>query len=745
MSPTPELAEEGEPPRPTCLLRQDWDSLVLGFADGTIARTSLKDLLSQGINGRLRTSGTRRLYGEVTFIRVLQLEGGKEIIVAGSDDGGVGVWNSPDLNLLLKKILFASPLVRAELVHGYAGMQEGLVLVSGEGTIAFVDCTDSLTFTSLIPCASSPLIKACLSTDTLIILYANNRARLWDVRSKELWRIMEGDKAKEMIDQGGWGIVDAEERGVDVSPVPLFDVPCAPVALDAGISALLAAQNLGVNPPLDKQYPDNLPKQLHTILPVVAASFTYGLDQSVDGLCDDQKPIGAGSVALPSASFSGPVKASEENAVWQVSPTATTFLLLSLITVLRICLPSEVFEMHATAIIAFYVSSLPETMPAYQSPSLDVLVRFWYDPSSEIQHGARLLFNAVVSQMADSEVISIAELWQRQLPCVQPDASQNSAACARALLIAGTLAAERYSLLSTSTLRDISKSISLFLHAETCPYSVLAIDLCSRGFHIWQQYIDAVETLRCLFRRAVTFEKSTLPTVGHQARLAILHIASTSTALFMTTVSLDIVNAPTAEHLKSIMLVIAFIVKKKPLVLYPSLPKLVDAVVKSLDPNSSSRDAVLQAATIILDQLVHTYPSVAFNAKVQRLAVGTIEGAVIMYDLKTATRLYVLEAHRKRVSACSFSPDGRRLVSMSLEESVVMVWKVGTSFSSLFNPGGPPRQGHAGSDPYKTIPFSAGEEGHITVAATLEWVTFEWPGDRTARLKIRDSTFTFNT
>ena len=29
-----------------------------------------------------------------------------------------------------------------------------------------------------------------------------------------------------------------------------------------------------------------------------------------------------------------------------------------------------------------------------------------------------------------------------------------------------------------------------------------------------------------------------------------------------------------------------------------------------------------------------------------------------MYDLKTATRLYVLEGHKKRTTACSFSPDG---------------------------------------------------------------------------------------
>lgn len=145
----------------------------------------------------------------------------------------------------------------------------------------------------------------------------------------------------------------------------------------------------------------------------------------------------------------------------------------------------------------------------------------------------------------------------------------------------------------------------------------------------------------------------------------------------------------------------------------------------------------------------------------QRLAMGTAEGAVVLYDLKTATRLYVLEGHKKRTTACSFSPDGRRLVTVSLEESVVLVWKVGSSLTSFFNPGAPPRQGHGGSDPYKTLSFNIGSEGksfhvlngtccswciaHMTLAATLEAVRFEWPADRSVRVKIREAIFTFAT
>lgn len=82
-----------------------------------------------------------------------------------------------------------------------------------------------------------------------------------------------------------------------------------------------------------------------------------------------------------------------------------------------------------------------------------------------------------------------------------------------------------------------------------------------------------------------------------------------------------------------------------------------------------------------------------------------------MYDLKTASRLYVLEGHKRALAAITFSPDGRRLVTVSFEEGVFMVWKVGASFSNFFSlPGAPPKQGGStGSEPYKVFPITLPE------------------------------------
>lgn len=110
------------------------------------------------------------------------------------------------------------------------------------------------------------------------------------------------------------------------------------------------------------------------------------------------------------------------------------------------------------------------------------------------------------------------------------------------------------------------------------------------------------------------------------ARAAVLHIASTNTALFMTTLTMDISQPASAEHKKSVMQLVVFIIRKvrpsasvrlappltyslkKPLVLYPNLTRLVEAVVKSLDPNAGSgREAVFDPAIEILGHVVRTY------------------------------------------------------------------------------------------------------------------------------------------
>lgn len=78
--------------------------------------------------------------------------------------------------------------------------------------------------------------------------------------------------------------------------------------------------------------------------------------------------------------------------------------------------------------------------------------------------------------------------------------------------------------------------------------------------------------------------------------------------------------------------------------LYPFLASIVDAMVRALDPNApEARAALLPLATVNFAELVRNYPNVAFHSTSQRLAVGTMEGIVVIYDLRIAARILILE------------------------------------------------------------------------------------------------------
>ncbi|CDJ57977.1 hypothetical protein, conserved, partial [Eimeria maxima] len=64
-----------------------------------------------------------------------------------------------------------------------------------------------------------------------------------------------------------------------------------------------------------------------------------------------------------------------------------------------------------------------------------------------------------------------------------------------------------------------------------------------------------------------------------------------------------------------------------------------------------------------------------------RLAVGTEEGVVVAYDLRTATKMRVFEGHQGGVSALGFSDDGNWIASYSVAESAVRLWHIMSTVS----------------------------------------------------------------
>ena len=70
--------------------------------------------------------------------------------------------------------------------------------------------------------------------------------------------------------------------------------------------------------------------------------------------------------------------------------------------------------------------------------------------------------------------------------------------------------------------------------------------------------------LRALFLLATNAKKEaiSLHNVGLQARSAVLNIASSNTPLFMTTLTIDILQPRSVQHRKSVMQLVIFIIRK---------------------------------------------------------------------------------------------------------------------------------------------------------------------------------------
>lgn len=753
--------------------------VLLGYSDGHIRQTSLPCLLQRGYHAQSPPlsnfspiSGSDVLFDKVSDMSlpssILNMHlvrndrTGERYILGGTDDGGIAIWTLESLKLQARFTPFIVPLMRVAQVlqsNETAGPLRGsLLCVSGDGTIAVVSI-EGFEMLYLIPGASSPIARIYAGGDDnnrAILIYADGSARVWDVESGEFLRATTEEKAKELVDAGGWINISLDKSELTSISISMLNGSAGTVSLCTLLLSLdrflrytsvnVKSSGLALS---SSSAPSNVTlSQLRAVLSVL---LTPGLSPDIDEICENRlgtspSPSTVGFASAHATTiyhYDHPIHA------WSMSAKVSADRVLAIVSVLRTLSLAEELSQDCQTVITFYSTSLAHVVGAsYQAPDVAYLATQWFDSSNDVRQAAKTLFDAGIVRLSDEESNAFVDAWQHHLPCLQPSIEKESAKSSLALFICGYMAAEKYSLLSTSSLTDISKSIALYLHDESSAHRGLAIDLCARGFKIWQHYIDAMAMLRALYTLATNTRKETISAqnIGPQARLAVLQIASSNTPLFMTTLTLDILNPKTLDQRKAVMQLVAFMIRKRPLILYPNLPRLMEAVVKSLDPNSTaSRDAVLDSATEIIGHVVKTFPTVDFHMATQRLAVGTSEGAFIMYDLKTATQLYVLEGHKRRPAACTFSPDGRRLVTMSLEEGVVLVWKVGSSFTSFFNPGAPPRQGHGGSLPFKTLNFNVGDEANMTITGTLEWVKFEWPAERTVRLHIRESVLTFST
>ena len=187
----------------------------------------------------------------------------------------------------------------------------------------------------------------------------------------------------------------------------------------------------------------------------------------------------------------------------------------------------------------------------------------------------------------------------------------------------------------------------------------------------------------------------------------------------------------------------------------PYLIQIVQTLLKCLDPNDEQlRKNSTSLVSSILSTMVKTSPNIAFHHETQRLAVGTPNGPIAIYDVRTSAKWKILEGHTKAVSCVEFEEKGNLLASYSATDLTLRLWKVGNAgfFSAIMSGTGKsakdiklkplPGADHPEVKPSKARSFSEVEEHKSSVKHRCK-LSFA-NGDKAVELTREDGSVEFH-
>lgn len=140
------------------------------------------------------------------------------------------------------------------------------------------------------------------------------------------------------------------------------------------------------------------------------------------------------------------------------------------------------------------------------------------------------------------------------------------------------------------------------------------------------------------------------------------------------------------EYQQNVLEILKFFINGYGENLEANLIPLTQILLKCLDPNEIPlRKNSHKIISMILSIMVKMFPMVAFHHESQRLAVGTYEGPIAIYDVRTSAKWKILEGHSGNVTCLTFDSKGNLLASYSAVDLTVRLWKVGNTgfFSTI--------------------------------------------------------------
>jgi WD40 repeat protein len=497
----------------------------------------------------------------------------------------------------------------------------------------------------------------------------------------------------------------------------------------------------------DSENPKKLP---YSLICALAYVLQYGNHESLTELrkllrIESPEPVAYIGLKGAGDTFSLIVpKASDRSHPFIFSPVLSALHTISCVSILNALAAIPPLKDKCNQCIKYYLNDMQNDFEEYEDPSFLWCAQFLKDTSKEIQNAARAVMAAVLQRMDLPQLKILAE----KLACMLLDSQTESTGAASTtrkqnIVVALAILAYKQPKAVDGRIASITAMGLIEILERGGPQHTTAISLLGDGYSIWQYYIpDAPGFCRQLFQLSLpalaarnlgaTKTASQAPnqdTLANDALQAFINMASVDTREYIEFITAIVSNAQqtSTTTLSAAITSLYPLIHHHPECLIDHLVTVTGLLLKVLDPHFPSiRDICMPASTNILRYMVEIYPMVSFHQERQKLAVGNTDGYVVIYDMRTASKWQLFEAHKSPVAAVSFSPNGEMLCTFSPREYACKLWN--TDGSGVLNLLG------VGSRAIKTFEVPSAKAAMKPIEI-LKYVKFDWNGPRSFTLK----------
>jgi len=423
-------------------------------------------------------------------------------------------------------------------------------------------------------------------------------------------------------------------------------------------------------------------------------------------------------------------KASMKSHPFKFSPVLSALHTISCISILNALSKIPELKQVCSACRKYYLHDMPSDYDSFEDPSFLFCAQFLKDTSKEVQSAARSVMSAVLKRMPLDNAKALAEKLSNFF--LDSNALMSTNARKQNVIVALAVLAYKVPKAVDGRIASITGKGLLEIMEYGGSQHTTAIALLGEGYVVWQYYVaDPANLMRQLFHIALpllsgdTVDPNTSKSLLAQAALdAFVDVANVDPKLYVDFCSEYLNNAQQSPPLmvNAVLASMEPVMRDHPACLVPHLVPITSLLLRVLDPHFPQvRKNAFTVSRKILKLLVEKYPMISFNQNKQRFAVGNVDGVIVIYDLKTASKWQHFEAHRGPITALAISHQGSLIASYCVHDYTCRLWNLdGSGILNLM--GVSSRSLHV----YEVS--TANPE--ISTEEVLECVAMEWDKDQ---------------